>query len=474
MKIKLQLKDKYHGIKGFYPTNEKEDITLKLPEDDDKLVSSEKTPVLYNGYDVIYYTNPPSGCSLNEKNTNTYFEYEIVKMVEKDLTGACPGYQFNGWEVSDESSGDLRMISDDTFVMPAHDVKINAVWTKLSISKSMTGTIAKKKDFFLEFNNEKAVLDSGASEFVTSDTGIDFKTAPSDNNGKGLYVRSGTENLEYPIMYYRGNVEDNNVIFANTCWLIVRTTETGGTKLLYNGVPNNGVCNNTKQATEVVSEIYYSSVGKFPAAVGYMYNPDKQTNSITSIFGDSFASSEINVADSNAKAAVDNWYKENIEDKEYSGYLEDAVWCNDRTFKLKSGVYYFGARNRADDGSPGLLNSEACPNKTDRFTKETANGNGALTYSAGLITLDELTIGGFGYYGYSADSYLNSASGYFSMSPSAYGSVSDLIVTGRWGRGSSTQSIYDGSRGIRPMISLKYGIKASGGTGTQDDPYTID
>ena len=43
--------------------------------------------------------------------------------------------------------------------------------------------------------------------------------------------------------FYRGNVENNNVILNDMCWLIVRTTETGGTKLLYNGTPTaDGQC----------------------------------------------------------------------------------------------------------------------------------------------------------------------------------------------------------------------------------------
>ena len=55
------------------------------------------------------------------------------------------------------------------------------------------------------------------------------------DNGEGLYVRAGTENDAYPVVYYRGNVTNNNVYFAGKCWQIIRTTETGGTKLIYNG-----------------------------------------------------------------------------------------------------------------------------------------------------------------------------------------------------------------------------------------------
>ena len=72
---------------------------------------------------------------------------------------------------------------------------------------------------------------------VLSDKNLDFSKVSSDTNGKGLYVLSGTENDTNPIYYYRGAVENNNAIFAESCWNIVRTTATGGTKLIYNGKP---------------------------------------------------------------------------------------------------------------------------------------------------------------------------------------------------------------------------------------------
>ena len=50
----------------------------------------------------------------------------------------------------------------------------------------------------------------------------------------GIYMTTDTDSGK-PVYYYRGNV-DNHVLFANYCWRIVRTTETGGVKLIYNGV----------------------------------------------------------------------------------------------------------------------------------------------------------------------------------------------------------------------------------------------
>ena len=88
-----------------------------------------------------------------------------------------------------------------------------------------------------EIMRKSAVMDNTTSTYVTGVNGIDFGAISSDTNGKGVYIRAGTQNDDYPIMYYRGEITDNNVKFANKCWKAVRTTDTGGVKLIYNGLP---------------------------------------------------------------------------------------------------------------------------------------------------------------------------------------------------------------------------------------------
>ena len=39
------------------------------------------------------------------------------------------------------------------------------------------------------------------------------------------------------IYYFNGAVENNNALFGGYCWKIVRTTDTGGVKMIYNGFP---------------------------------------------------------------------------------------------------------------------------------------------------------------------------------------------------------------------------------------------
>lgn len=102
-------------------------------------------------------------------------------------------------------------------------------------SKENVSEEKSKVDVKILGNKMTAYMDNTASKYVSNENGIDFSRPSSDVNGKGLYVKNDTINDNYPIYYYRGNVDNNNVVFADACWKIVRTTETGGTKLLYSG-----------------------------------------------------------------------------------------------------------------------------------------------------------------------------------------------------------------------------------------------
>ena len=130
----------------------------------------------------------------------------------------------------------------------------------------------------------QTVMDNINSTYVNNTTpGIDFSQISSDTNGKGVYTFSSTANDAYPVMYYRGAVDNNNVLFANKCWKMVRTTDTGGVKLIYNG-ENKGTtetpdCDNMGTDSQITLNIDGQSMNKFtfnensnsPAYNGYMY-----------------------------------------------------------------------------------------------------------------------------------------------------------------------------------------------------------
>ena len=75
----------------------------------------------------------------------------------------------------------------------------------------------------------------------TSLYGTIKKRAKTDTTYLALYTGEGADTYANPVYYYKGNVQNNNVLFGGFCWKIVRTTETGGVKIVYNGVPKDEV-----------------------------------------------------------------------------------------------------------------------------------------------------------------------------------------------------------------------------------------
>ena len=178
----------------------------------------------------------------------------------------------------------------------------------------------------------------------------------------------------------------------------------------------------------------------------------------------------INVKDSDIKGVVDYWYKTNLEETTFESYLEDTVFCNDRTISDLGGWKENG--NLSSEYL--LLNTGGdryylkCPNKRDAFTvDDTTNGNGALKYPVGLMTMTEAYLIGNSY-------ALKTGAFYYTLSPTYithyYGAFGGDI--------SDYGNYYDNNmnygRGVRPSISLKPGTKFVAGTdGTASNPFEV-
>jgi len=340
------------------------------------------------------------------------------------------------------------------------------------------------------------------------DTNVNFGSGSSSTNGIGLMMRDGTQNEEYPIVYYRGNITNNNVIFADFCWLIVRTTETGGIKLVFNGpVVENAdgteSCTNYSGVGSQTANTNYTDVyagnttTKFntsyasPAYVGYMYNDANKFYSSSTLDGagyiahlsDNNIDSETgrhvqNLKDSTIKGVVDDWYEANIKGKPEESLLEDAIWCNDRsvisdTYSIENyatnNYFDFAAYTRPYEN---IMPSLVCARDMDRFTVDSANGNGDLDYPIGLLTADEINLAGHPFNG-SQTTYLTLASdgNHWSLSPGSFDDGYAIAF-----------SVYESelyasnvvlSRGARPSVSLGLGATITGGDGSYQSPYRV-
>ena len=220
------------------------------------------------------------------------------------------------------------------------------------------------------------------------------------------------------------------------------------------------------------------------------------------------SSYNLNVNNSTAKTAIDNWFRTNLTSEvdankpNYSAYIEDTIYCNDRSYKTtgssntytqsgwnKSGgslstYLYFGTHNRYNNSwystsnvpavkNTGVVPNIACPNETDRFTVSNANGNGALTYPVGLLTADEIILAGVSGSGSGNSSYyLYTNDYYWSLSPSYFSNYNaNEFYASNSSLGNSNVS---NSNGLRPVVSLRLGTEfESNGDGTGTNPYVV-
>ena len=88
----------------------------------------------------------------------------------------------------------------------------------------------------------------------------------------------GVNNNKQIVYYYTGDdaASNANVLFAGYCWQIVRTTDNGGVRMIYNGVAANNQCETTRTVTKGITAIGYgapqSMTGAFLYGRSYDYN----------------------------------------------------------------------------------------------------------------------------------------------------------------------------------------------------------
>ena len=216
-----------------------------------------------------------------------------------------------------------------------------------SISVKLKGTTSNDPNLPIDYGYEDGngvdtlfyQIKSNADKY----TRIDFSKQSSGDGTKGIYTTTNTEN-NVPVYYYRGAVDNNHVLFANFCWRIVRTTETGGVKLIYDGKPTNGQCNNTKEAT-TIGNIQFNTSNNSPAYVGYMYNTAHTASSkdITTLSGNIVFGNDVTYDASTKKYTLkdtktltnpSNW------DTEYSNYTDKYHYTCFSSGTTCQSVYY--------------------------------------------------------------------------------------------------------------------------------------
>ncbi len=317
-------------------------------------------------------------------------------------------------------------------------------------------------------------------------TVIDYKVRSGVSGTNGIYITTQTEG-NVPVYYFRGdaNKVNNNIIFNNMCWKIIRTTETGGIKIIYNGTPTDDKCETQTGDTTEVGICVFNRSYSDNAYVGYMYG---------TAGSDNYEATHANTNDSTIKTYIDNWYSQNF-DETTTSKLEDTIFCNDRSTKAYdantigdstkssygdlgygTNATFYGAAHRASYWSNNPNPSLVCQNANDKFTVDSKNGNGKLTNPVGLITLDEVVLAGFNtYYSNTSDykdttNYLYTNSYYWTFSP-VFMFSSGRAFVGVVG-GTVAENPMTITFGVRPVVSLISSTLVTG-EGTTTNPYVV-
>ena len=330
----------------------------------------------------------------------------------------------------------------------------------------------------------------GGKDNITElpDSAFANATTASD---KGMYAKADdyTATTGMKSYYYRGAVDNNWVKFGkegdkDIYWRIIRINGDGSIRMIYSGTtaPTESTKvvmtgTGTQITVDNTNTFKFNSGSNKAEYVGYQYIEGQQhgygkcdgTNASCTVNGNTVYNSTI-------KQAIDKWYAgTTLKDNDL---IADQIFCNDRSasstqtaaWTSTGASYYYGAYGRLIyKREPQLI----CPTESDKFTVNTSNGNGALTYPVGLITADEVAMAGGKWQTDNRSYYLYTNQYYWSGSPSIFNGVSSSTYGfGVAGSGRADAHIVSDDGGARPVVSLSSKAKLSG-NGTYLKPYTV-
>ena len=271
--------------------------------------------------------------------------------------------------------------------------------------------------------------------------------------------------------YYRGNVINNYVKFANFYWRIVRINGDGSIRVIYDGTSahENGEASEDRK----IGTSAFNKKNDDNAYVGYMYGtPGSST----------YEETHANINDSTIKKYIDLWYKNNLENTNYEQYLVDNSFCNDRSINNIVPEGYSNAGYSLEKTAYKWYSYSAIPKnvtllclqRNDNFSvNHIGYGNGNLNYFIATISSEEAAVAG-GFNIKNKSFFLYTGNYYWTLSAfefdgknvksrvvNPYGNVLD------WGGAEDTRV------GVKPVINLKPN-SLKFGDGTINNPYTVE
>ena len=309
-----------------------------------------------------------------------------------------------------------------------------------------------------------------------------YKVVSSNKNTTEAELAS-TEDDYGTSYYFRGNVKNNYVEFANKCWRIVRVGGDGSVKLILHNDNTAGAANPCDAANNSASAAFARYSGTtYTSKFNTNYNDNAYVGFKYGTAGASdYASAHANTNKSKILTNLETWYTNNL--KTYADTMVDTVWCNDKTnvtdttydpWRITPNGYGYGTNETYYGAKQRLVSTSGSAGGTGPSLK--CNGElSKVTSKVGLITADEMAFAGSIAYTNNLSIYLQENTGtncWWSLSPNYFAGYIAIV----WGvcSGSLNDNSVVGDYGLRPVISLISSTTISSGSGTSEDPYVIE
>ncbi len=219
--IDVNLKEEYKGnlSKTIYANTNKKESIMSILKEKKIFEESSKSPVLKIGYKVTYDANLPSDCKIDNLPGEEYYNAFSKVKLKENLS--CKGYSVTGWKIMNQSTYNVN----NTFIMPAEDVLIRAIWGKNKIVKSMDGKVEEKPKAIIKKMYEYNNLGTGSNitkivfqnEIKEPENVISSEDISTDGNGLVMkYIASNGDGTNTVYIQASGKIyanEDSSYLF---------------------------------------------------------------------------------------------------------------------------------------------------------------------------------------------------------------------------------------------------------------------
>ena len=364
-------------------------------------------------YEIIYDVCTDETC--NEFTTNNNIKVEYSSLSKDKITDEIDAY----------GKKSIRLvITNNTEEIKYLKIATNSGFSHntLELKNNITN---EYEDNFLQsliFNNYE-----GMSNIKVVNNEI-FKNINNEEENN-LYKTLDDQGFSY---YLRGTPLNNNIVFANMLWKIIRINGDGSIRLIYNKTCVDELCN------ELIED--ETNVSLF----NENYNDKKYV---------SYKEED----NSNIKTHLDLWYKEYIEDKEYDNYLTKTSLCIDTS--SEDNITY-GTKTRLET------------NKTPNLRcKDSEDKSYIIKENVGLLSADEASLAGLKFNTPNNNNYLKTDYSWWTLSPYSFDeNIAYVMYISN--EGTLFKTKVNNVHNLRPVISLKNSVKVTG-LGTEEDPYKL-